>query len=346
MQCASCRFENIPGVEACGRCGSSLRLATAVLDVQPPRARPWVKRFRKAVPLHRASVRVRDTAQETLRQVREISADYRVPLPDRHILARLVIPGWAHHYVGQAARGNIFLAAYGVLLCLGFLLFGTTWGSILLGLAFSAHASAVLDILFQCPIQWPSRMLTTMLATMALGLGVYLPAGWLLTRFVDARVINYDAAPFADGDVVLVNQWAYLRSAPEPGDIVLYNTAQVNLQLEGGQHGYIRVVEGQGIDRIIAGPGSLVQWQNGKLLVDGQPSPFSPLSPERLPARVRSKVPEDHYLILPSTVNVRNNTNVQIPASVWQAVSAVPRSQILGRVYVRTHPLTRFWIIR
>src|SRR5215213_6505561 len=38
MQCSSCGFENMPGSEACARCASSLSLATAVMDVHPPRA--------------------------------------------------------------------------------------------------------------------------------------------------------------------------------------------------------------------------------------------------------------------------------------------------------------------
>src|SRR5919204_650375 len=51
MQCPSCRFQNMPGVEVCGRCGSSLRLATAVVDVHPPRARAWQKRVRRGPEL-------------------------------------------------------------------------------------------------------------------------------------------------------------------------------------------------------------------------------------------------------------------------------------------------------
>src|SRR3954452_19475404 len=50
MQCSNCQFENIPGSEACGRCGSSLRVGTLVMDVNPPRAPRWRKSVRQNLP--------------------------------------------------------------------------------------------------------------------------------------------------------------------------------------------------------------------------------------------------------------------------------------------------------
>lgn len=38
MQCVNCRFENLPGLAACGRCGASLVLKKSVIAVDPPRA--------------------------------------------------------------------------------------------------------------------------------------------------------------------------------------------------------------------------------------------------------------------------------------------------------------------
>src|SRR5437660_6889638 len=119
MQCASCRFQNMPGVDVCGRCGSSLRLATAVLDVHPPRARPWVKRLRRILPLSRASVGVRDAAAEVSRQLRWTADELRVPVPEAALLLRLVVPGWAHFRCGQRFRGRVYLGLYLALLAVG-----------------------------------------------------------------------------------------------------------------------------------------------------------------------------------------------------------------------------------
>jgi hypothetical protein len=260
----------------------------------------------------------------------------------------MVIPGWAHNFTGQRLRGLIFLGVYLAFLLPGILLFGTTAGSMLLGLAFSAHASSAMDIVLQRHGPMPSRVATTFVTTALLGLVLYLPAGWLLTRVADPHTIHFDSAPFQDGDVMLVNQWAYLRSDPVPGDVVLYNNANEVLDrvMTGGAHGWIRIHSGQGIDRIIAGPGSEVLWDGGKLLVDKRPSPFQPLAPQNLPPRLKSKVPEGAYLILPSTVNVRTNPYVRVPDQIWQNLAVVSGPQIVGKVYLRTHPLSRFCFIR
>src|SRR4051812_12976476 len=60
MQCSSCGFENMPGSDACGRCGSSLRLATMVMDVQPPRAGKITKKLRRVLPVSKAKYAMRD----------------------------------------------------------------------------------------------------------------------------------------------------------------------------------------------------------------------------------------------------------------------------------------------
>ena len=77
----------------------------------------------------------------------------------------------------------------------------------------------------------------------------------------------------------------------------------------------------------------------GKLLVDGQPSPWLPLNPQQLPDGLDITVPENCYLIFPST-------DPHCLRTVWQIASIVPRGQIWGRVYWRNQPLWRFGAIR
>src|SRR5262249_45437087 len=139
MQCSNCRFENMPGVEACGRCGTSLRLATAVLDVHPPRAQPWLKRARRhfLLPLQRGLFGLSRSCTSAAREVSEtVNEGTPLPVPTWRVLARLVFPGWAHFYCGNSWRGGLFLGAFLTCLLPGLLLWGTQPGSILLGLAF------------------------------------------------------------------------------------------------------------------------------------------------------------------------------------------------------------------
>ena len=133
----------MPGLESCGRCGTSLSFRAATIDVNPPRASKTAKRLRKIMP-HETFYRARDLAV----RVRAAAAgstinDSRVPLPEPAILSPLIVPGWAHIHSGLVIRGRFFLAAYLVLIVLGLWHWGTLSGSIFLGLAFSVHASSV-----------------------------------------------------------------------------------------------------------------------------------------------------------------------------------------------------------
>jgi hypothetical protein len=322
-----------------------LRLATAVLDVHPPRARPWVKRLRRYLPLHAVSARLRDAAGEVSRQVSGGAEAVRFPLPASRIISRLVVPGWAHFYCGQVQLGWGFLGSYLVLLALGLLFLGTGLGSFLLGLAFSVHASSALSILFQTPGEMPSRLLTTVVVALVLALGVYLPAGWLLTRVADPHTTNLGTFPFDEGDVVLVNQWAYWRSPPEVGQVVLYESGGATLPTRRA-HTTIRIRAGQQIDRILAGPGSQVRWENGTLYVDGNPSPWRPLNATQLPAHLAISVPEGCYCILPSTMAASVPAGYEVPTALWESLSVVGAGRIQGVVYWRHQPLNRWGIIR
>jgi hypothetical protein len=225
------------------------------------------------------------------------------------------------------------------LLLLALLLFGTTLGNMLLGLVISVHAMAVLDVLFQTPGPVPSRLLLAVLVLGGLTLGIYLPLGWPITRIADTVSITNTMAPFEEDDVVLVNRWAYLRSAPKPGDLVLYEVPAA----------YITGVNfrgGEAIDRILAGPGTRFVWENGQALVDGVPSPWQPLNAQQTWPRFEVTVPADHYLILPTTFRIGGAPNVVLEGNVLRTLCRVPADRIGGKVYLRLRPLQRFGRLR
>src|SRR5262245_19626175 len=100
MQCPNCRFQNMPGLESCGRCGTSLALATAVLDVNPPRATSWQKHVRRWLPW-RSVNNLRYAARDHRISVGKALDEAAIALPESRLLARLIIPGWAHFFQGQ-----------------------------------------------------------------------------------------------------------------------------------------------------------------------------------------------------------------------------------------------------
>jgi signal peptidase I len=340
MQCFNCRFENMPGITVCGRCGTALGVATAVIDVHPPRARPWAKRLRRLVPVRRAAIRLRDVTASASSHVQAAAEEVGMPETPAPLVVRMIVPGWAHFYIGQRLRGRIFLGLYAALLPLALVFWGTTLGSILLGLVFSVHASSVIDVLFQCPGEIGSRLLISGVVMAALGMGLYFPSGWVLTRFADTRMITADRAPFATDDVVLVNRIAYRWSLPQPGDVVL-----VRLPTSGAAG--IRLQEGELIDRILAGPGDNVSVQASRILINGSPSAYSPLNVTNVPARLGTlqlTVPPGCYFVLPTTLGYVNE-RLATP-QLWESLSLVSRDRILGKVYLRHQPMSRLWLIR
>jgi signal peptidase I len=340
MQCFNCHFENMPGITVCGRCGTSLGVATAVIDVHPPRARSWSKRLRRLVPVRRAAIRLRDVTASASSRVQAAALEVGMPETPAPLIERMIVPGWAHFYLGQRVRGWIFMGLYAALVPLALVFWGTTPGSILLGLVFSVHASSVVDVLFQCPGQIGSRLLITGIVMAALGLGLYFPAGWVLNRLADTRTISRNVAPFEADDVVLVNRFAYLRSLPQPGDVVL-----VRIPADNGAG--IRLQEGEFIDRILAGPGDRVKVQAGQIMINDSPSTHEPLNVNNVTSRLAAlqlTVPPDSYFILPTTMGYVNERLAT--SQLWHSLSLVPHDRIVGKVYMRHQPMPRLWLIR
>ena len=346
MQCPSCRFENMPGLDSCGRCGTLLSLGTITIDVNPPRALSRSKRIRQVVP-RRLIYQARDYAVEARRFItRSTVEESRIPLPEPAILSRLIVPGWAHIHSGLVVRGRFFLAAYVPLLLLGLGRWGTFLGSILLGLAFSVHASSAVDILIrQGTVRFPRVMATTFVVSLILAILIYVPSGQVLTRIAAPVHYLYDAPPFESNDIVLINQWAYALTSPHRGDVVQFRPLNLSRQPVGEQLMHVRYVlnEDAVIDRILGVPGDHIVWENGMLSVNGEPTRWRSLLPERLPKRLEMTVTEKHYLVFP-TASV-GATNAQGGELFWKYASMIPEGAILGRAYLRVSPISRYWVM-
>ena len=324
MQCVNCQFQNMPGTSACARCGSSMSLATAVMDVHPPRASRAAKKVRRVLPVDRIVNRIKG---ETF-----VSAPVRRALP----MGRMAIPGWYHFHAGLPARGHVYLWLFVAFLLPALPMFGSTNGSILIGLAFSVHSTEALNIVLRHrgDLTIGQRMGISILVPVILFAIVYLPLGWLLTRVADPTSVLIVAEPFAQGDVVLVNHWA----TPRIGDVVLYDLVEYTLA-RGTHQTFVHA--GQRFDRIIAAAGDTVKYDGHKLLVNGVSPRRMPLNPAHLPTcKFELTVPPDTFCIVPTT-----SPNVTDDAGLWEHLALVPTRNIIGRVYLRNQPFSRFRII-
>jgi hypothetical protein len=339
MQCANCHFENLPGLDLCGRCGASLRIATAVIDVHPPRASQ--RRFRRLgfdSWLRRKSQAVSTMLDSAL-------WTSTIDRPPSLVVARMIVPGWPQVYLGQTARGRLFLWTYGVFMALALVLLGTNWGSLLLGLALAVHAASVIDIVFTGMSRGRSAFYFCLIYGGFVALLVYWPAIFLFSRLAVPLEVMVATGSLEPGDIVLCNPSAYRWSSPQPGDIVLYDMNSVRLRSyqTQGHRNVIYGVEGRQMDRILAGPGQKATVVEGDLRIDGNPESRKPLNASVRFEPLTLTVPSGFYLIVPSGVPLLNN---MISSQLVSQGGLVPSSAIEGKIYFRKYPFNRLGFIR
>lgn len=336
MQCPSCEFNNMPGMAVCGRCGANLQLAAATIDVHPPRASRRAKFFRQWFPVY--------AWYHRLWYVLESVSIARLPRLELSqnaygALLRMVVPGWAQFYLGQKTRGWVFLGGFLGCLLLGLGLFGSFLGNMFLGLTVSMHLSSMIDAIWLGNPEWRTR-LNYLVVTAGLTIVlVYLPIVWVVGQFASPLQIQMNAAPLMPGDVVIYNPSAYSWSVPSVGDVVVYDIPPLTAAGQYAGYNANYVVQGQRIDRILAGPGQTVKISRAEILVDGKPVDWRPLNPDRMPSGVDLKVPDGSYLILPSTDPV-------LPVEVMARAAVVSTYHIRGRVHLLHRPLGRWSLVR
>jgi hypothetical protein len=127
MQCASCRFENMPGVGTCGRCGSPLGLHALAINVHPPRAGAWTKRVRRWLRLRSLYSRAREISGRSYLENVESAEFLGAPFGT---LVRMLIPGWNHIHLGRRNRGFLFLGIWLALLAIALLFFSMAFSGV------------------------------------------------------------------------------------------------------------------------------------------------------------------------------------------------------------------------
>jgi hypothetical protein len=118
MQCVNCHFENLAGLEACSRCGTSLRLGAASIDVHPIRARD--RRIRRTFgDLFWPKIRRLALFQFLAQRAVELEA------PPVEIVPRMIVSGWPQIYLHREVRGWTLLGVFLALGLWGILFSGT-----------------------------------------------------------------------------------------------------------------------------------------------------------------------------------------------------------------------------
>ncbi|HEX4144636.1 MAG TPA: hypothetical protein VHY91_14110 [Pirellulales bacterium] len=251
---------------------------------------------------------------------------------------RLILPGWAQTYLGERVVGQRFFWVWLALALAGVACYGSQFGAIVLGAMVAVHCGSIIDVFWR--LDGVGARVRRQIATAA-GCILVTAAYWLIGvnvhRVVDSRQWIEVGQPFAARDVVLFRPGAYADRAPQPGDVVVYSSqgrAQPTTIL--GWRAAVQI-NGDWVDRVIAGPGSHVVWESGQLWVDDQLSDLRPLNPERMPQRLELTVPEQSFAIFPTTHPYFS------PAA---ETSVVNRGRILGLAIARNYPPWRIWVLR
>jgi hypothetical protein len=342
MQCVNCSFHNMPGLTACGRCGSSLSLATDI-EVAPPRASARAKRLRRMLPtwFNRDWFQTRHRFVDLTQVLRDrVGSELAVAWPRPGVWLRFIVPGWAQLAMGARQRGWLILGIFAALAAGAALAYASTLGNLLFGLCFSLHVSSIIDA-------WGGnggvrqRIKQAIMAMLLLGVVVYFPIGWLTNQVTAPHRLNQDMGPFRRGDVLLANSW----DQAESGQLVFWWMAR-DISQANRYGGHVRYVQraGERVARVVAGPGQVVQWDGNELRVDGKLLDLkaSGIEPRRLPAENPFHVSPGYYLIQPVDVPVIDQVN---DANSWRATSLARAEYVRGRIYMVYQPLwRRSWV--
>jgi multidrug transporter EmrE-like cation transporter len=338
MRCPTCDFNNMPGAAACGRCGSSLQANALAIDVHPPRASANARFWRGLFP-SRLAYRLRDEARQIRSSAGQSVQRSGFTVPPLGVFLRMLIPGWALLHESQHERGWVFFIPGLALWFMSLATLGSALGNLCLGLAFGLHVGSCLSVMRRAgATTFGARLGLTAMIAAGLLVALYLPAGILIASVAHPLHLNLAGEPLAPGDVLIANPRAFLRSAPQPGDVVIHRRSFRQFRAHPGAEPYW-VAEGEIIDRVLAGPGDTARWDQGRLWVNDRESPHKPLNARRWPGPMKWSIPAGHYLILPSTSVA---INAQVPLSILEQIGIVPAADIQGRVYFRTAPLSRW----
>ena len=348
MQCVNCQFENMPGAGSCARCGTSMLIAGSAIAIEPPRAGRWIRQVRPWLqPFRLSYYRIRDTLTAGLPPLyAEFVRPIDTPSLYPGLIGRMCVPGWTHFYLGHGVRGAVFLATYLPILVYALAAIGSTNGAIALGIAFGVHAASLVDLLTNSEQSFRERIFVIPLLIMVSLFAWYWTIGSAISQVASTRALIRPAGPFDRGEVLIFNRWAYAVGTPQPGDVVVYQVPSrpngVRIPSLGTREATFLQLNGERIERVLAGPNSTLQVQDGKLLIDGRSSAYLPLDAHRLPRSLTLGVPENHYAILLTTDAY---LGPDTPAAVWQQFCVVPTENIIGRVYLRNYPFSRrSWI--
>lgn len=341
MKCQQCTFENIPGQKVCIKCGSTIELKIAVVDVHPPRMSKWKKPFRMFL---RTARKIKLAPQEI--------AEVNCPLWLKKIfsdellgLFLSVIPGLAHLLQRRFGQIKWYFLAWMILIISSLFMYGSSIGLFCVGLAIGLHTCiAVQNGILNVLENLREKIVVVILVLAALSL-IYrfvppMIVPDLRGSFVNVTVPYYKVAA---GDYLLT--WArFDRENLDRGTFVLIDPVTLrgyNEMRAWGARGSEVIVQiiARGHDRLMIKGNSFIV--NGKKM-DSDKYPV----PQWLQnLEISTTIPDDTYFVS-ANYSVSGYGGQRLNQSYVLQVCLVKAENIKGRAFMRWLPLTKRGFIR
>lgn len=239
--------------------------------------------------------------------------------------ASFLVPGLGVHIRGPRLWGKAALMGSGWLFFFFLVGFGHPAGNFALGLLLAVHATGF--VYYCSPLmqqeELGGRLGITLLALLAIGLLIYLPARNALLQhwLVPLRM---------RGNVVIVHR---LGAPPDikRGEWVMYSQ-NGGVTGDGHRGGAVRVQAGMGLGPVLALAGDRVEFSTNAFKVNGQAQPLLP----HMPTSGAVVVPEKHWFIWPE-LDINGYGNVgegNISAAMLQ-MALVSQAQFVGKPFER-----------
>jgi len=252
-----------------------------------------------------------------------------------------IIPGLGHLRRRDRRRGGILLGLWIAGIATSLVMLGTTTGALAFVATLGVHTYAIFSFISAGLRDRPPLLMMawSMLLFLCLHVAVYSPVLGLVrlnVRWTDVQGVR-DTPQLANGDVVLYDGRLRRPGAFARGDVVLY-------RIHSYRGAGLIINAGAGIDRVLGLPGDRVRIADGEIFVNNQPlaRELYPLGPVGGVQMELSAGP-DEYIILPSTLGFYLHGQAGgYLASALGRVAVVEEGSILGRVWWRVNPWSRF----
>jgi len=257
-----------------------------------------------------------------------------------------IVPGLGHLRRKQQRLGCGLMAGWVIALVAGVLTLGTGRGALFYATMMLVHAVAM-GLFLRPALAGKGRMAGVfwgLLFFLALQFALYRPAGAGVQQLCQwSRVEHLRANPLIEnGDVLIYTGPASRPEFFRRGDLVIYHVDAHGVAGYGGR-GFVQ--RGFSVDRIIAVPGDVVELTAGRMTVNGElvsadQGPVGGVGP--LPD-AKFTVAADTYFIVPSLLNVMTAGQLQHHVGgLLRQSSDVPADSIIGKVWWRVNPVSRF----